>query len=405
MKHALAIALNDLQMRLVERDTLIFSLILPLLFTVIIGVGMDAAFGSADGDNRLPLAVVDQDGGELAQELLASMEASAVIRVERVPAGEAQTLLEDEQVYATLALPADFTRELMAGRPVALVYTFADYNASQRVSEEVQALLSQVSAAVSAAQTAVGEAERLEPFKSDAEREAYFKAALAAAQVQLDPPPAGVQIEIATALEEEGQWAEFTGSHQSSPGMVVMFGMTTMLGVGIVLVQERRLGTLVRLLTTPATKPAILAGKFTGTLLLGLLQTAILVVFGQLVFDVPWGREPLALALVVLAFSLAIVSMGTFFATLVRTEEQAGNIMIGAAMAMAALGGAWWPISITPAAMQTLGHLFPSAWAMDAFTEIIVLGAGLPQVLLEAGILLAYAVVFFALGVWRLKFE
>ena len=43
MKHALIIALNDLRQRLVERDTLVFSLILPLLFTVVIGAGMDAA--------------------------------------------------------------------------------------------------------------------------------------------------------------------------------------------------------------------------------------------------------------------------------------------------------------------------------------------------------------------------
>jgi len=108
---------------------------------------------------------------------------------------------------------------------------------------------------------------------------------------------------------------------------------------------------------------------------------------------------------VVLAFSLAIVSMGTFFAALVRTEEQAGNIMIGAAMAMAALGGAWWPLTITPSYMQTLGHLFPSAWAMDAFQDIIILGGGVAEILPETGILLAYAVLFFALGVWRLKFE
>ena len=187
--------------------------------------------------------------------------------------------------------------------------------------------------------------------------------------------------------------------------MVVMFGMTTMLGVGIVLVQERRMGTLLRLLTTPASKASILAGKFAGTFMLGLLQTAILILFGQIVFDVPWGRDPLALTVVVFAFSLAVVSLGILFATLVQTEEQAGNIMVGASMVMAALGGAWWPITITPRWMQTLGHVFPSAWAMDAFQAIIMQGATAGEVLPQAGILLGYAVVFFALGVWRLKFE
>jgi len=94
-----------------------------------------------------------------------------------------------------------------------------------------------------------------------------------------------------------------------------------------------------------------------------------------------------------------------WFATLVRTEEQAGNIMVGAAMVMAALGGAWWPIAITPKFMQTVGHLFPSSWAMDAFQAIILQGATIGEVLPQAGILLGYAILFFALGVWRLKFE
>ena len=111
---------------------------------------------------------------------------------------------------------------------------------------------------------------------------AHVEMALAAAREKLDPPPVGVEIEVATQLEEENEWANFTGTKQSSPGMVVMFGMTTMLGIAIVLVQERRMGTMRRLLTTPASKASILAGKYVGIFALGLLQTAILIVFGRL---------------------------------------------------------------------------------------------------------------------------
>ncbi len=404
MKHALAIAFNDLLMRLNERDTLIFSLILPLLFTTVIGVGMDAAFGS-DGDNRYPVAVVDQDGGALAAKVLDVLGESKVVRVELVPETEARQMLDDDEVYAAVVLPAGFTEGLMDGQPAEATFIFSDFNAAQRVQEEIQAIMSRVGAAVAAAQTAVDEAEIVAGFGDAAERRAYFEVALSAAEEKLDPPPVGVETEVATALETEDQFANFTGASQSSPGMVVMFGMTTMLGVGIVLVQERRMGTLRRLLTTPASKPSILIGKFIGTFLLGLLQTAILIVFGLIVFDVPWGRDPLALVAIVFSFSLAIVSLGILFATLVRTEEQAGSAMTGAAMVMAALGGAWWPITITPSWMQTLGHVFPSAWAMDALQAIIMQGATIGEVLPQTGILLGYAVVFFVLGVWRLEFE
>jgi len=44
-------------------------------------------------------------------------------------------------------------------------------------------------------------------------------------------------------------------------------------------------------------------------------------------------------------------------------------------------------------------------WAMDGFQNIILRRLGLDSVLLPAGILLAYAVVFFGLAVWRFRFE
>jgi len=289
MKHVLVIAYNDLLMRLAERDTLIFSLILPVLFTAVIGLGMDTAFGS-DGDNRYPMALVDQDGNALAAQVLKALGESQVVRTELVSEEDARKLLDDDQVYAVVVLPAGFSKALMEGKKIEAAFLFSNLNASQRVQGEIQAVMSRIGAAVAAAQIAVDEAETVAGFGSQAEQEDYFAAALMAAGERLAPPPVGVELEIATGLDNEDQWADFTGPRQSSPGMVVMFGMTTMLGVGIVLVQERRMGTLRRLLTTPASKASILVGKLAGMFALGLLQTTILIVFGVTVFNVPWGR-------------------------------------------------------------------------------------------------------------------
>jgi len=42
---------------------------------------------------------------------------------------------------------------------------------------------------------------------------------------------------------------------------------------------------------------------------------------------------------------------------------------------------------------------------MRGFTDIIVRGQGVSSVLTEVGILLAFAVVFFGLGIRRFKYE
>jgi ABC-type multidrug transport system permease subunit len=63
------------------------------------------------------------------------------------------------------------------------------------------------------------------------------------------------------------------------------------------------------------------------------------------------------------------------------------------------------PLEFTGKTFQTIGHLLQTAWAMDGIQNIIMRGLGLESVLLPAGIMLAYAVAFFALAVWRFRFE
>ena len=49
-------------------------------------------------------------------------------------------------------------------------------------------------------------------------------------------------------------------------------------------------------------------------------------------------------------------------------------------MLMAALGGCRWPLEVVPENMQKLGHLFPSAWAMDILHRLISFGDGIGSV-------------------------
>ena len=63
------------------------------------------------------------------------------------------------------------------------------------------------------------------------------------------------------------------------------------------------------------------------------------------------------------------------------------------------------PLEVAGKAFSAVGHVLPSAWAMDGFQNIIMRGLGLNSVLGPAGILLAYTLVFFGLALWRFKFE
>ena len=74
-------------------------------------------------------------------------------------------------------------------------------------------------------------------------------------------------------------------------------------------------------------------------------------------------------------------------------------------MLLTALGGGWFPLEITGPAFQTVAHLQPTAWILDAFHGIILKGWDLTQVLPAVGVTLAYVLVCFAVSIWRFRFE
>lgn len=188
------------------------------------------------------------------------------------------------------------------------------------------------------------------------------------------------------------------GFRLSTPSITVMFVMVSILGMTQALAEERMLGILQRLGMMPVSKAQLLGGKLLSVYVMGLFQFAILFAFGELL-GVDFGRSPLAVALVAGSYVLAITALALALAALVRTPQQATGIATFAYMVLAPLGGAWWPLTFVPVWMQTLGHISPIAWCLDAFNALIFHQGTLPDVLESVSVLLLFAVVFFVFGV------
>lgn len=193
------------------------------------------------------------------------------------------------------------------------------------------------------------------------------------------------------------------GFGQSSPGMLVTFGLASIMSGAISLLLEQQSGTLRRLLAAPLPGWVVMGGKLTGVMTAGVIQAAILIAAGALFLGVRWGSAPFALAVMVLAFSFAIAGLGMFIAGLARTYAQANALSQILTYSVAAFGGAWWPIDIVPQWMQRAAQVTPTYWAMQGFQDIVVRGQDLAAVVVDAGVLAAMGVVFLAVGLWRFK--
>ena len=140
-------------------------------------------------------------------------------------------------------------------------------------------------------------------------------------------------------------------------------------------------------------------------MMLGLVQMAFAVVAGTLVFGMDWGGSLPMVGVVLVCWAAFNTSLGFLLGNLVRTAAQMSGIGVIATMVLAALGGCWWPIEITPAWMQRLSLALPTGWTMDALHKLVNFGYDAPAALPHVAALAAGALVLGLAGVRTFRYQ
>lgn len=397
MKKILAIFQKETILRFTSPIEWLFFLILPLFFTFVLAGGT-----AGNMDTRTRLAVVDQANSTLSAQLIAGLEASGSIRPDVKALAEAEDEFSKRNVSAVLVIPPDFTLEKLREGALALDLRQLPNNLNSLAAyQTVQTILGRLSSSVEIAQQSVQAAEDLRPFENDAERAAYFDAALDAAQTELSVAPQ--RVATAQALVEDP--VEYDPRANSSAGQLITWVFIPLFGISVTFAYERATGTLRRLLTTPTRKATYLLGTLLAAVFWALVQMLLLVLFGIFVMKLNWGHSPAALAVILTASALAASAIGVAMGAFVKTEGQANGLSIMLGMVMALLGGCWYPLELFPAVVQQAVKVLPTRWAMQGMLDIVLRGQDLSAVLPEAAVLLGFAVVFYAIGIWRFRYE
>lgn len=400
----LDLAHKDLIQILKDRKSWLFLLAMPLVFTLFFGFVMGSALNpKPDVDPRLPVGVIDQDGGSLALSLEKLLEESEVIRPEILDeeqAKQANQMVTDGDLAAVIVIPSGYTARLLADQPVTLeVIANQIQPAGQTALRALETVTGRLLGAVEAAHISL-EAAQAQNTPADLEK------SLAKAISAWEQPALTVSVEKATGeTTQEEQATPISGFAQSSSGMMVQFSIFGLITSAMVLVLERKSGTLQRLLSSPIRRVEVIAGHILAMFLVIFTQQLILVLVGQFAFGVDYLRQPLAILLMITVLSLWAASLGLLISAISRKEDQVITLSLIAMFIFAALGGAWFPLEVAGKAFAAIGHLMPTAWAMDGFHNILMRGLGFQSILMPAAILLAYAAAFFGLAIWRFRFE
>ena len=183
------------------------------------------------------------------------------------------------------------------------------------------------------------------------------------------------------------------------PATLVLFTFILSLAVGGVLVGTRQQGLIRRMAAAPIRAVEVIAGIGASRLAYAIVQALLIFIIGAVAFGVDWGNWTVALVLIVI-FAGTSTAIGLIIGVLGRREQtvQAVGPPVGIAMGM--LGGCMWPLEIVPDSIRQIGHIFPHAWAMDAWIGLIYEGE---SVALELLVLCGYLIVAVAVATRLLR--
>ena len=400
MSKIIAIAKKDIKIRFSGKTELLFFLILPLIFTLLLS---GVLFGG--GSNKIVMVVVDEDNSVLSQKLVNLLQASDAVTPSILERKLAHETFDNRDAAAILIIPSGMEASLRAGQAVSLDFTLdPSNNNGLAVKQEVDNAIGQISRSLAVASASTKEATQIQPFTDAEQRQAYYDKSLASAQQLFDTTPTRIII-TQPANTAQIQSQKETQAAQASAGQLIIWVFIPLLGTSELMAYERVWGTLRRLVTTPTRKPTFLLGTISGQLTYGLVQMIMLAVLGVVLLKVPWGQNPLALLLLLISFGLAAVAMGTMLGTFTKTPSQANGLSIALGMVMGLLGGCMWPLEMFPPVMANVAKILPTTWAMMGMTQLTVYNAGFLQVLPYAGVLCGFSLVFFIIGIWRFRYE
>ena len=164
------------------------------------------------------------------------------------------------------------------------------------------------------------------------------------------------------------------------------------------LVNERTLGTLVRLRMAPLSVASILAGKALACFVTSTFVMVLLLMLGTFVFGItPTSWVLLLVGLI--CVSVAMTGLMMLMSTFGKTERTTGNIGWSLMMVMAMLGGGMLPLFMMPDWMATASHLSPIKWSVLAIEGGLWRGVSAAEMLVPCITLVAIGIASFVAGV------
>ncbi len=389
---ALEVARKDLLSFFRSKSTLFWTLAFPILMMLL----FSSMFGGRGA--MFTVAVVDRDGGTISRAFLDGLNSTNVTRlISSESVDEARSLVKDGKADALLIVPRGFSGNLTSGSSAELIiYTSEDPQVRTAVTNMLKGFIDAFSEEYRKRALAVLE-ERMPPEIQGGGMNLTRRRAIDYLQSLAEP----VRLRIASVAKPEV--TSDTAAYWKEEGhwVTVMLAYTLifsgMVGAASLLAYEKLLGTVKRLIASPASRWSLLTGKLLGGLAILTLSQVILVLLTILWLRPEVSWTPLIIPIVV-AGDLASLGLGLLVVELSPNPKAASEAVTTVGIMLQFVSGLYFPLSFLPGPLRSLAEAIPFTWAVKALDGLMVMGEGLESVIAPAAYLALAALVFTSLA-------
>ncbi len=377
MSKPLLVALHEVRIYLRDKGDLAFSLLLPVITFAL----MYGAFGGQDTFHGTAHMVNEDKGGVYSDLLVERLDALDILDVTLHSSKDADARLDRADLLLVFYIPYGFSDELSEGDQAELLVKQRGNGGDEGqivasiVRSVVDDLAQEFHVRAQVSEAVEGEGISDEQVAATVD---YFIAQ------QREDPTAHVR--------EEALGGSSDPVETFLPSILTMYVLFAVTLTARAIVEERRKGTLERLMTTRLEVTQLFTGKFLAFCARGLVQTLILMLLAYAVFQMFTPASFFQSVAIVVVFLAAVSGLGLIIASVARTEDQAVWIAVVFTMVMVILGGTFFELPES-GVLATLSNVSVNTYVNEALRAVINEGRSLADVGAQLAVLAVVAVV------------
>ena len=352
------LAITKKEVRQMRRDRLIFGMIvgIPVIQMLLFGYAINTDV------RNLRTAIADQSNTHLSREFIAELRETQVVDiVERLATpDQIEERMRQGEISVGVVIPADFERRVIdPERPAVHLLVDGSDPTISGVANQLRVM------------PVAFDTRRVDRRGNNVEVRPYYN------------PERRTPVNIIPGL------------------MGVILTLTMMLFTAVAIVRERERGNLELLINTPVTSAELMIGKVLPYIVIGMIQLALILVVGDVLFQVPMRGSVVDLYLAAGAFIAANLALGLVISTVAKTQFQAMQMTFFVLMPSILLSGFVFPFDGMPRFAQILGEILPVTHFIRLTRGIMLRDAALIELYPELIALGVFTVVAMTLAALR----